>query len=217
MKLNLLLIVLFTSAIVKAQVTPGSLFIGGDLQLSGSTSKGESPVESTIKSNYYYLSPVVGWAVKENLVVGGRLTGSLVKSSNSQPYSTQDGYGLGAGVFVRKYLPLGKSFYLFGDASLNGQYNHKEQENSVGIYELEENGYSVAISIYPGIAYQVNKSLFVEASLNNFASLGYSHNKVEQNAGSQVIVSKNNSYQLSSSIGSTNPLQLGFRWIIPKK
>lgn len=218
MKINLLLLTILLSVVAKAQITPGSVFIGGDLQLGGSSYKNTSgTAESENKHKNFYISPVLGYAVKENTIVGGRLIASFLKNSYTGQYSSDKGRSFGAGFFVRKYLPLGKAFYLFGDASLNGQYNSREQENEVTQSYSDENGFNVALSLYPGIAYQVKKSLFLEASLNNLVSINYGHNKIEQRSGTTITTIKNNTYQLSSSVGNSNPLQVGIRWVIPKK
>lgn len=218
MKINLLLLAMLTSVVLNAQISKGSLFIGGDLNISGSRYKaGDSP-QTTSTNHQYGVSPVLGWAVKENLIVGGRLLVSISRTSYEPQSTESNAHSFGGGVFVRKYLPLGKSFYLFGDAGLIGQYNYMEQINvQQPAFYSEQKGFSIAATLYPGVAYQVKKSLFLEASLNNLVSLNYGHSNLEQHAGSSSSNATTDTYHFSSSLGNNIPLQIGVRWIIPKK
>ena len=216
MKISLLLLAILCTIVSKAQITSGSLFLGGDLQISGSSTVTVDQSQAPSKYGSYTFSPVVGWAVKDNLIVGGKLIVSF--SNNTAETTESEGYNYGGGFFARKYLPLGKSFYLFGEGNLLGRYNHNEQQSvqQPGNY-LEQKGFGISATLYPGIAYQVKKSFFLEASLNSLISFNYYHLKQENHAGSTTYKATQNSYELSSSIGNGNPLQVGARWIIPKK
>jgi hypothetical protein len=220
MKINLLLLALLASIVLKAQISKGTDFLGGDLQVSGSTYKSADPSNpATNKSTSLNFSPVMGWAIKENVVVGGRLTASFFKTSQDPQDIIHKGQNFGAGIWVRKYLPLGKAFYLFGDAGFNGQsIQRKQTQVQLPGYYFEENGFALSAVIYPGVAYQVKQRLFLEAALNNLLSLGYSRvNSKQQLPNSSITKGVSNSYHFSSSIGNGVPLQLGVRWIIPKK
>ncbi|MEO6721043.1 MAG: hypothetical protein ABIN67_11760 [Ferruginibacter sp.] len=217
MRINLLLFAMLTSIVLKAQVQKGAIFIGGDLQISSLDYKPTEPVNyNATKNNNYYFSPVLGWAVKENFIVGGRLSASFSKSTQQNNGNDDKSRNLGAGIWMRKYLSLGKFFYFFGDAGLNGYSIYRKQTQGMQPnYYYTEKGFSANASIYPGIAYQIKKCLFVEAALNNLVTLGYTHINLEtKNQAGVLSTGNNNSYNLSSSIGNGVPLQVGVRWLI---
>ena len=115
---------------------------------------------------------------------------------------------------MRKYLPIGKSFFLFGNGIIAAQpmYNYNSNSTQPG---NKERGFSINVNVAPGIAYQVNKGLFLEAALNNLFSLGYTRTNIEyQNANNINSKGVTNSFVLSSGIGSSAPLQVGVRWMI---
>ncbi len=127
---------------------------------------------------------------------------------------------MGGGIWVRKYLPLGKSFYLFGNAGLNAQsiYSKYTSVAQTTTYAEEVKGYGISAAFSPGISYQIKRRLFLEAALNNLVSFGYERrNTEEQVQNGSTYKGTSNSYYLSSSVGTGVPLQIGMRWIISKK
>ena len=218
MKITLLIISLFTFSLSNAQITKGNLFIGGDLYLAISNTNNTNANGDFSRNSNFGFSPTIGWATKENLVIGA----SILTSFSSYNYANSDNYNrsnrIGAGVWMRKYLPIGKSFYLFSNGMLSVQslYNSNTIVAQPNFYK--EKGYSINASLVPGIAYQVNKRLFLDAALNNLFSLGYERRNSEyQNSGSPRIKRVSNSLNLSSGIGSVTPLQVGMRWMIARK
>ena len=222
MKINLLVIFLFTSLLLNAQIKKGALFIGGDVSVYGSKYKGTDPANQvTSQNNGFNFSPSLGWVVKDNVIVGGRLMASFDNSKNQPLTYSAKANRIGAGIFMRKYLPLGKSFYLFGDGGLNAQSNYSKQVQSPpmqqSVYTIQK-GLAITVTVFPGLSYQVKKSLFIEAALNNLISLGYVRNNTEQsNQNGNIFKGVNNSYNLSSSLGNGVPLQLGMRWMFAKR
>src|SRR5690349_21291248 len=125
--LLLVLIAVSISTISFSQITKGSIFLGGDLGFSTQTSK--NPGGKTDQSGFN-ISPVFGKAVKENLVVGGRLNFAYAHIDNYEgPGSEFKSSTYGVGAFIRKYKPLGKSgFYLFLQGGINADYQDGKLE-----------------------------------------------------------------------------------------
>lgn len=220
MKINLLAIFLVLSVCSTAQIQKGTVMIGGDLSASFNKTKSATPLPYTVKSQGYNISPAIGWAIKDNVILGGRLIASF-SSYDQVPnsYSKNKQNALGAGVWMRKYFPLGKSFYFFANTDLNGNSNYRKQtDNTVPLYYYKETGFSINAFIYPGISYQVKKNFFLDASLNNLVSIGYTKINMEQNNQDGTNYrGSNNSFSINSSLGAGVPLQLGLRWLISKK
>lgn len=218
MKIYLLAVCVFISSLVHAQINKGTIFLGGDLGFSSSTYKTDNPSDNTYQNvSSFNFSPSVGWVVKENTVVGGRINLSFLKYKYSQNPSNAN--SIGAAIYVRKYLPLGKAFYLFGDASLGGQSNYRKiLNNNIPEYFSTENGYSITAGIYPGISYQIKKCLFLEMALTNLVTLSYIKTNTEQEGPNvQSYKGVYNSFSFYSSLGSAIPIQVGLRFTIPKK
>ncbi len=217
MKIYLLAICVFISSIAHAQINKGAIFIGGDLGIYGSNGSSENPSDYTSKSSQYNFSPSVGKAIKDNLVVGGNLLLSFYNNTQ-QPYNNKiTNSRIGAGIFIRKYLPIGKSFYLFGNAALGG-HSISNSYTTSQILTKKETGYEINATLIPGISYQLNKCLFLEVALNNLINLGYQQiNAQNENGVGGNYKSSNKSFNFSSSLGSGVPLQVGLRWMIPRK
>ena len=213
MKFNLLIITLFIFSVSNAQIKKGNLFIGGDVYLSISNATNINANNENTHSSSFGFSPSIGWVTKDNLVVGATILTNFTNNEYS-PYGSNKSYRIGAGIWMRKYLPIGKSFYLFGNGMLAAQpvYSYNSNSTQPG---NKERGFSINVNVVPGIAYQVNKGLFLEAALNNLFSLGYTKTNIEyQNANNINSKGVTNSFVLSSGIGSSAPLQVGVRWMI---
>jgi len=215
MKIYLLAICVFISSMIHAQIKKGAIFLGGDISIYGYNANSEASRQDTSKLNNYNFYPSIGWVAKDNLVVGVNLLLSF--SNRVDTYYNTKTNRLGAGIFVRKYLPLGKSFYLFANTSLNIQSLNSTftvQQN----YHKKQTGYTINANLIPGISYQLNKSLFLEVALNGLINFGYEKiNTEEYNFNSGIYKTNSNNYYLYSNLGNGVPLQVGLRWIIPGK
>jgi hypothetical protein len=223
MKIFLLAITFFAGISAAAQISKGSHFLGGDVSFGSSDNKTIDLNNNQSYSKYssFNFYPSLDWVFKDNMVAGARILLSFYSYNYKQTSSGNNTKqnNIGASIYVRKYLPLGKSFFLFGDASLGGQSNYSKQINRAtqNYYSIVK-GYSINAMIYPGISYQVNKSLFLDVALNNLVTLGY----IRTNADQKVENLPNykyvkNSFNFSSSLGFGVPLQIGMRWMIAKK
>ena len=216
MKVKLLIITLFIFSLSNAQIKKGNLFIGGDVYLSISNATNINANNENTRSSSFGFSPSIGWVTKDNLVVGATILSNFTNNEYS-PDGNNKSYRIGAGIWMRKYLPIGKSFYLFGNGMLAAQPVYSYNSNSIQPGN-KESSFSIDINVVPGIAYQVNKGLFLEAALNNLFSLGYRRTIIEyQNANNTNSKGVANSFGLSSGIGSSAPLQVGIRWMIVRK
>lgn len=113
MKFILLISLLTSSLILNAQINKGGLFIGGDVQIFGSKFESSNPGQYIRNTNNYNFSPSVGWVVNDNIVVGGKLLAYFFNDGEQNPSNyDRKGSNVGAGFWARKYIPVGKSFYL---------------------------------------------------------------------------------------------------------
>src|SRR5688500_14694907 len=98
---------LFIVSTANAQISKGSILLGGNLSFSSVKSE-DGIKQPNLNLN---LSPSIGKAIKENLIVGVGLGYSRYRNG---PKGSEIEYSnkYGGDLFVRKYYPLGRNFYL---------------------------------------------------------------------------------------------------------
>jgi len=86
---------------------------------------------------------------------------------------------------MRQYQPLGKSFFLFAEEGLNGYSSKYNYPNTFPEPVISKES-SINLSVYPGLAYAVNKKLQLELGLPQLLAITYIkrtyHNKYNQPA-----------------------------------
>jgi hypothetical protein len=167
------LLILFTSAL-RAQINKGSVLLGGNVGFSTNEA-----TDTSLKNNSVSLSPVIGTAVKQNLIVGISFSYGHGKNNLTAPSVQSENESYGAGIFARKYVPLGKGFYLFGEMGLNylsfsDTYTYISQKTEFKVQTIN-------INLYPGLSYAVSKKLQLEVGLPQLITLGYSKNRTLEN------------------------------------
>jgi hypothetical protein len=206
---------LFFSLTSNAQINKGSIMLGGDF--GGNFNSAKDPDTVTNKANNFSISPSIGFAVANNTIVGFSL---LYGFNNNKYYGEPEmkGHSYGAGVFLRKYKPLSKNFYLFGEGEImytHASYNYSIHNSSFIEYDSKADG--IALNITPGIAYNLTNCIQLEASLQNLLSLGYSSTK-EKAIDTNQLDYKSSSVYLNSSLNpiSLSGISLGIRFWINK-
>jgi Outer membrane protein beta-barrel domain len=195
-----------------AQITKGTLLLGGGIGVGTSNSKTDNSNFET-KNNYFSINPVVGFTVKENVIVGGDVLYSFSKNSNQPDYS-QKNTNLGAGVFVRKYIPITNKFYFFGQGRLGAGYFESKIQNGID-FSSKVKGWGTDIGIVPGISVAVNKKFHLEAGLNSVANISFQHGKREDMSIAGKVTSTSNSFSFTSSLSTvSSSLFFGFRFLL---
>jgi hypothetical protein len=208
---------LFT-IITHAQITKGSKLLGGNAGFSSNSFASGSTI-STANIGLSY-----GCVVKDNTVNGfsvgfgfGNQPGSVTDPLGGPTvyYRTRN-FSYSAGVFKRRYLPLGKSFYLFGQGGADVGHMQAEYNQSapaVPVKIITSRQYSINTYFYPGVSYQFSKRCLLDLSLPPLVSAGFSH--TTNGPGS----SKSSSLYLSSNLNLSNlsNVQVGFRVLLAPK
>jgi hypothetical protein len=227
-KLSLLAIAFVTFSIAQAQISKGSVFVGGSVIVLNQKIEQTGPFSSfTSQSNkQIQINPAVGIAIKENLVLGIELMyininaeQTTTSSSNS---STLKGNQYGGGLFARKFFPVAKNLYLFGQAGLNYQTVNTKQTEVFGNPNqpsiTENKGGQTTLSLYPGITYALSKKFFLELGLNNLFAMQYTDMKHTTNSPyNNAGTSTEKTFSLSSSLNNASQFSIGARFIFPGK
>ena len=199
--------ILLFASITKAQISKGSIFIGG--QVSGYTSKTDGGTYNQ-EYNGVSFSPAIGVAVKQNLIAGIELNYAHSKTENGFS-PTQKANNYGGGFFLRKYVPIFSRFYFFTQGTAG--YNHNETKSNSGTYSSSSKSNGGSLSFYPGVSLALTKALYVETGFNNLVVIGYSHGTAKQTGFQDQST---NNFNFSTSVSGTN-LSFALRFIIPKK
>ena len=182
------------------------MLLGGNLGVTSNKSEGTS-----IKSNSILVSPSAGIAIARNTIVGIGLAYSHGRSDYLDP-NTGTKYNLyGGSVFVRRYLALGKGFYLFGEGDLYSQGS--KITTTTPSMENGQKNWVLGINIYPGISYAINKWFQLEAALPQLANLSYMKTTNFSNGASTQII---NSLGFNAAASSLSNISVGFRFLIAK-
>ena len=201
---------LLLACLAQAQLKKGDILLGGNVNFAVQHST-SSTTDQVSKQTSYSVTPSIGKAVKDGLVVGLSLTYSHYKStSNSTPAftSVQDAYGLG--VFVRKYKELGAGFSLFAEGDLGGQYMPSNTYTEGYPKPPASKAYAINAGFYPGIAYFINRHIQLETGIQNLAYIQYTHSK----AGG-VPDAKSNAFNIGTNLSQAfDNFVIGIKWIL---
>ena len=200
------------SFFVNAQINQGSVLLGGQASYSN-TDYGNGPAnQSSQKTHNGQVTISVGKALKENTVYGVNLTYSNYFQSNigQSPnlYDSKSNF-YGGGIFVRKYKPLGKDFYLFGELEASYAAGKTTLKYLSGSRVNGPKASIAQLALTPGISYQLLKKLQVEITIPDIASAQYSTNTTEGSS------SKQNNFGFNTTLNSfaLGNLGIGFRFV----
>ena len=209
-----------------AQISKGSLYLGGSIGYS-KTSEERTATSPTIPNTgelkNLVVSPAIGIAVKQNFIAGinfnyGKGTQNYFAGNNSK----YDSKVVGGGVFLRRYYPVATRFYAYGElgAGYANVSNTQESNYGTGIFTgYQSKGWSVGASVSPGITYNVTKALFLEMEFANLLQLSYGKaTQTEKSSPTATpYVTTRKSFDFNTSLTSSSNLNVGVRFIIPKK
>jgi len=203
----------FYSFSVFGQVNKGSILLGGDF--NAFTEKQEINSQE-FDNNGIFLSPLVGKALKNNLITGIYLEFGYGKNENDQTWNLVENNIYGAGFFLRNYKKIKNDFYGFLQGNLGYFYSRYKFEQTGFGYENKQSGIAIALS--PGLSYKISRKLHLEAGLRELASIGYSVSKHHDFNQLSTSDTKAKRFSISSSLNNFNSnLYFGFRLLIDKK
>lgn len=213
MKTKILLsfvILFFTTITVNAQISEGKYLLGGSFGFNSN----DNPASNSVNTNIQF-----GRVIKENTIVG--VIGSLGVSNANYDSSTSYKINLySAGIFYRKYKPLGKNFYFLQeiDASFQHAKNYSNYFSNVDHY-LHSKSNGVSINYIPGICYFVSKRMQIELTMPTLASVSYMHVKtIDSQLPPNLLPQKSNNFSANVNLNSNllNNFGIGFKFLLGK-
>lgn len=226
-KLYLFSLLIFIGILSKAQISKGTVLLGGGLNFTTTTQKtyigGVPSGASPMKSTYVSVQPSAMKAIGNNLLWGINLDFSY----QAQPDNYDMHYNeYGIGTFIRKYKPLGHGFYLFGQSGLDFTYGDQRISYPPGYSdsytEIKNAIFSLGFS--PGIAYAINPRWQVEVLLSDLFYADYAHDTETDLVANNNIappatnVEKTNGFDFGSNLSTgLTGLTLGIHYVIGAK
>lgn len=216
------LIAFGVSSISNAQISKGSILLGGGLNVSKIKSENSTPPSPETNQTNFTVNPAIGIAIKENLVFGALLSYGNSENTYGSPSQAQenDYSSYGGGFFLRKYLVLGKGFYAFGQGDLS--YSHQKQTNnysypnSPNFSNTTEKGWNIGLNLSPGISYAINKKFHLEAGFSNLFGFNLSKSKINSVSNSSQYSQEKNGFGFNSSASNLSGYNIGFRFLFAK-
>jgi hypothetical protein len=211
MKTKILLsfaILLFISIAANAQISEGKYLLGGSFSYDNS----ELSSNNTITSNIQF-----GKVIKENTVVG--VVGSVYGAKTHSGNSVFKVYNYSAGVFYRKYKPLGKNFYFLQE--VDAVYQHSRGYNYFynGNETLSSKSNGGMISYIPGISYSVTKRMQIELTMPNLANISFANHKtIDKLLPAGASPQKANVFSANINLNSSllSNFGIGFKFLLGK-
>ncbi|MES1221420.1 MAG: outer membrane beta-barrel protein [Bacteroidota bacterium] len=210
-----LVAILFSFSSLNAQITKGSLFLGGNINVSLSHPKADDNSENYNADNFNF-SPTIGKVIKDNLVFGAGLTYAYTKYSYgpANNISSQKVNSYGANIFLRRYSTIGKGFSIYLEGSLGGNYSKSDNTPNLNSNNFKRTSFGLGAT--PGISYTITKKLQLETGLSQVFGIAYSHEKGDKGGYNNDSPYKNNSFNLYTSLNSNflSSVYFGFRFLL---
>lgn len=155
--------------------------------------------------------------IKEKTVAG--VVGSVFASKAHSGNSVLTVYNYSAGIFYRKYMPLGKNFYFFDEA--DAVYQHARGLNYFydGNQTLLSKSNGVMLSYIPGISYSVKKRMQIELTMPNLANVSFTNYKtIDSQLPQGALPRKADVFSANIDLNSSflNNFGIGFRFFLGK-
>lgn len=221
MKLKILFSVVFACTLLTtsyAQINKGTVWIGSNFSYARDKSKPDQYLISG-ESRTVSILPSFGVAVKENVVLGifGNYTTAYREQQTTSFYNKRDEKTYGGGLFVRRYVPVFKRFYLYGEGRLG--YNKSEVEenwagtSTSGASNLKS--WETGLTFTPGIAYGITRSILLEAGASALFDARYRSTESVYSPYTQSNSEK--TFTAGVRLENASAFYIGIRFLINKK
>jgi hypothetical protein len=209
MKLFTLLAILILINTTLSAQQKGNVLVGGTLGFFDYKSESQGTKNNQTD---FFLSPSLGKFYANNKMAGVNLSYYHSKFRDSLDRNT-----FGAGIFLRQYQPLGKSFFLFAEEAING-YTSKYNDYYQAPARIKAKENSVYLIFYPGLAYAISKKLQMEVALPQLVQVSYTKRKFKNTTVPEPNEISSSGFGITTGFSNWNIgyLSFGIRWLIGK-
>jgi hypothetical protein len=197
------------------QISKGSVWLGGNIGFN--QNKTDYDNNPDYKNQSFSISPTIGKAVQDNLIVGINITYQKTKTTNiggAVNESNEKYYG--GGVFVRRYVPVISRLYVFGDVNVWARRYRSDGIPYAGAtIKTQTKGGESGVSLTPGISVGINKKLQLETGFNSLFSTYYSKRKTTSSTNGYNYT--NETFGAGFNLENKSTFYIGFRLLINNK
>lgn len=216
MKLKILLFALASYCTIEtaqAQIRKGAILLGGSIGFSNSKSDNEvSPDNKTTTLN---ISPAIGKAIKDNLMIGVGLSYNNIRETNNISFKEGKTSNYGGAIFIRRYVPIINRLYIIGEGLAAFSRYRSKTDWSNATSDASVKGWNAGLTFTPGISFAVNNKLHLETGFNNLLSIQYQKRKYGSSGFGYPTKSK--SFSAGVNLENSSTFYLGFRILINGK
>ena len=217
-KSTILILLIVLTSVANAQFTKGQKVLGGNIGFA--VGKSESSDNFTSSQNSFTINPSFAKFTKSNQLCGIGMGYGYSRQKSESPNNAQNSYiinqTIGVNVFSQRLYSMAKKLYftLNTPASIYYMFGKNIVKSSNSINESMGKGYSINLSLAPGVSYQLNNRWLFDAYLSNLVNVGFSHNQSKSSTSNYKT--KSNNFGISSSLSNTNlgNIGLGFRYLL---
>lgn len=216
----------------QAQIKKGSLLFGGSAGYGAYKEETaySQPYSYQAKTKFrnYSVSPSIGKAVKDNLILGLDITFEEQKEKLLSVNSGGIGipvmgrtefrsYAKGGGIFARQYWGIATNLYVFAQARLGFAVTRQEFDPASGNRSSYLKGWNANASLYPGLSYAISRKVHFESTFFNLLTLQYKKqkNETDPESGSSNPYTRKG-FSVSSSFDNATAFTLGVRVLLSK-
>ena len=176
-------------------------FAGGSFNLSrtgGSIKTGDTSTDKP-SSTSFNLNPKGGYFLSEDFAIGlGIGINTSRERDPGNPEVIDKSTGFSVEPFARYYLLDMNKFSVFGEGQLGFSASSSKVESG-GTTTDGPTTNTFALSVYPGVSYDLNEKVALEAFINGF-NLGYSHTMEKREPGATEIKDRTSSFNLGADM-----------------
>jgi hypothetical protein len=195
------------------QINKGSIWLGGNIGFN--QNKTEYDINPDFKTQTFSISPTIGKAVQDNLIVGINITYQKTKTTNIGGTGSNEKY-YGGGIFVRRYVPVISRLYVFGDLNVWARRYRSDGVPYAGATaKTQTKGGESGVSLTPGISVGLTKKLQLETGFNSLFSTYYSKRKTTSSTIGYNYT--NESFNAGFNLENKSTFYIGFRLLINNK
>jgi hypothetical protein len=198
------------------QISKGSVWLGGGISYN-QNSTDYPDATPDYKFHVWGISPAIGMAVQDNLVVGVKIIYQKSKTTNTGGYlgEINEKY-YGTGVFIRKYVPVISRVYVFGELnSYAKRYRLDGPPFTGSTAKIKTTGVISGVSLTPGVSVGINKKLQLETGFNSLFSTYYS--KLKTTSSTTGYNYTNKTFNAGFNLENQSMFYIGFRLLISSK
>lgn len=188
-----------------AQMTKGTVLTGIDLGTSTSESESSSPYDYKITG--LQVTPTIGFVIKDNVLIGFSVSYGHYGDEYETTSTTTDNYG--AAAYYRRYISLGKKFFLFGQARTG--YGVMEREEILERGRVNRRQSTVSLSLSPGLAYTLTKRFQLETGIGSVLGVDYHWDESKNSFPGGQYESKRSGISFSANANPRSELYIGIR------